>query len=390
MKLSAWLTCQRKKYREDQLTEEQIQRLNAIGMVWEPEDTWMSRYQEACQFYEKNGHLDIPATYVTEDGNYLGAWYRTVRGQYKDGTLSDERIALLEKIGIQWTSVKLRNWMNYYELARDYYQQHGDLNVNADYTTPDGTGLGTWISGQRYSYQKGRLPAEQIKLLNQIGMSWHRDVSRWERGYQYAEEYCKRNGSANPVVDYMTEDGFALGAWIATQRTKYKTGKLKRGQIERLERLNIAWTPAESFWDKGYQHAKSYFEAHGDLGCTYSFEMEDGFKLGSWLNNQKTRYRKGILTQEQIEKLEKIGMVWNRKEEQWNTGYAHAKQYFQEHKTLSMPQNYRCPDGYPLGNWIGTQKVAFRKGKLQQKRQILLEKLGVRFEKDGNVQGKSA
>jgi hypothetical protein len=390
MKLSAWLTCQRKKYREDQLTEEQIQRLNAIGMVWEPEDTWMARYQEACQFYEKNGHLDIPATYVTEDGNYLGAWYRTVRGQYKDGTLSDERIALLEKIGIQWTSVKLRNWMNYYELARDYYQQHGDLNVTADYTTPDGTRLGTWISGQRYSYQKGRLSAEQIELLNQIGMSWHRDISRWERGYQYAEEYCKQNGSANPVVDYVTEDGFALGAWIATQRLKYRNGKLKHSQVERLEQLRIDWTPNESAWEKGYQHAKKYFEMHGNLKCACSFQTEDGFKLGSWIGNQKTRYRKQQLTQEQIEKLEEIGMVWNRLEEQWNEGYNHAKQYFQENQTLAVPQNYCCPDGYHLGDWLQTQKKMFRQGSLQERRQVLLEELGVRFGKNGAERDKSA
>jgi hypothetical protein len=286
--------------------------------------------------------------------------------------------------------VKLRNWMNYYELAQTYFQQHGNLNVNADYTTPDGIRLGTWISSQRYSYQKGRLPAEKIELLNQIGMSWHRDISRWERGYQYAEEYCKQYGSANPILDYVTEDGFTLGAWIATQRLKYRNGKLKHSQVERLEQLRIDWSPKESFWEKGYQHAKKYFEMHGNLKCACSFQTEDGFKLGSWIGNQKTRYRKQQLTQEQIEKLEGIGMVWNRLEEQWNEGYDHAKQYFQEHQALAVPQNYCCPDGYHLGDWLQTQKRMFRQGSLQQKRQFLLEELGVRFEKNEAERDKSA
>ena len=37
--------------------------------------------------------------------------------------------------------------------------------------------------------------------------------------------------------------------------------------------------------------------------------LEDGFKLRSWVVNQKSRYKKGTLTDEQIEKLKEIGYI---------------------------------------------------------------------------------
>lgn len=355
-KLNSWIVCQRAKYQNDQLTDEQVRRLSEVGMVWEPEDTWAARYEDARRFYEANGHLDIPATYVTENGGHLGSWYRTVRSQYREGTLSEERIQMLEKIGIQWTSVKVRNWMQNYELAKAYYDEHGDLNVNANYVTPDGVKLGVWISAQRYSYQKKRLLEEQIELLEQIGMSWHRDQSRWEVGYSHAQAYCAEHGSANVPADYVTEEGFALGQWIATQRRKYKAEKLKPKQIERLERLGIEWNPFDLLWDKGYQYAKEYFDAHGNLNCSGSFVTADGFKLGSWINNQKTKYKKQALTGLQIEKLERIGIVWSVFELKWNTAYREAENYFKTYGDLLVPAPYRTDSGFFLGDWLRRQR----------------------------------
>ena len=45
--------------------------------------SWDIMYEKAKAYYEKNGDLEIPATYFTEDGYSLGLWINTQRGLYR-------------------------------------------------------------------------------------------------------------------------------------------------------------------------------------------------------------------------------------------------------------------------------------------------------------------
>ena len=83
------------------LTDMQIERLNAIGMVWENcfENQWMNAYEAAKRYFLKQGHLNIPAAYVSPEGILLGKWIRRQRDADKGGKLSPERRQMLEAIG---------------------------------------------------------------------------------------------------------------------------------------------------------------------------------------------------------------------------------------------------------------------------------------------------
>lgn len=192
--ISDWLIRQRKKYRDGELSVDRIKKLDTIGMVWEFDDSWEQYFEAAKTYFEKNGDLDIPAKYVTDDGLNLGNWYRYVRKAYHSKTLSDDRIKRLEKIGIQWDSVLIRTWMEKYQKAKQYFDEHGDLNIKAGYVTGDGDKLGVWISMQREKYLKGVLTDEQIELLEKIGMSWHRFSDKWEKSYNAVLKYIENGG----------------------------------------------------------------------------------------------------------------------------------------------------------------------------------------------------
>lgn len=208
-------------------------------MVWEQDDSWERKFQKAREYYEIHGNLDIPATYVTEDGISLGAWYRSVRNQYRDGTLSAERRRKLEDIGIQWKPVRARGWLQYYELAEQYYRAYGNLNVSADYETPEGIKLGVWISGQRYGLKKGRVTAEQKRMLDEIGMEWDRFAGRWQAGYEHAQAYIAQHGSSDIPRTYVCQDGYTLGRWIYSQRRRYRSGALEQEKIDRLAEIGV-------------------------------------------------------------------------------------------------------------------------------------------------------
>jgi hypothetical protein len=57
--------------------------------------------------------------------------------------------------------------------AKEFYEKNGHLQIDRDYVVQN-VQLGRWIETQRYA-RKGvhyKITAEQIKLLDEIGMLW--------------------------------------------------------------------------------------------------------------------------------------------------------------------------------------------------------------------------
>ena len=375
--VSLWVKRQREKYRKNLLSREQYERLSEIGMVWEFEDKWAERYEAAKKYFDEYGNLDIPVGYVAESGIKLGVWYRRIRMQYLDGTMSDERKKLLEDIGINSTSVKIRTWMGYYRAAQQYYEENGDLRISNNYTTDDGMKLGVWISGQRSMYSQHKLRKEQIELLEQIGMIWHGYKSKWETGYSYALQYYNERGDINPAADYLTLDGFALGRWIATQRRKYKNNKLNKDYILQLEQLGIIWDVFSANWETGFKYLYEYYKFNGDALVANNYITDDGYNLGDWVSNQRIRYKKGYLSEERIKKLNSIGFVWEPQKARWQEQFAEAKRYFEKNGSMSVSKNYVTDSGVKLRYWIDTQKKAYKKGTLDSSQIVRLEQIGI-------------
>ena len=98
-------------------------------------------------------------------------------------------------------------------------------------------------------------------------------------------------------------------------------------------------------------------------------------------------YPKGKLTDEQVERLSRIGMYWgNRNDRQWNEGYQEAKRYFDAHGDLKVPADYVSPAGYNLGNWVKRQRYTRQNPEkscavLTEERIAKLDAIGMRWEK---------
>lgn len=183
LKLGRWITNIRQKYHATSsgaLTEEQIRQMEAIGMVWdENEAQWQHHFGCAAEYYDTHGNLDVPISYMTEDGFALGRWLtqmRTARRGKRQQRLTEEQIAQLDSIGMSWEKRGDTTWMQGYEQAKGYYDEYGSLQVPSNYKTENGFALGKWISRQRYAYRNpeksnATLTKERIALLQQIGIT---------------------------------------------------------------------------------------------------------------------------------------------------------------------------------------------------------------------------
>ena len=63
---------------------------------------WHEMYSLSKQYRYDNGNLLIPSNYITEDNIQLGSWISKQRALYKQGKLSEEKVGLLEDIGMVW------------------------------------------------------------------------------------------------------------------------------------------------------------------------------------------------------------------------------------------------------------------------------------------------
>lgn len=254
--LGTWIQRQRLLYKSGQrskLTQEQIEQLERIGMVWKDrrELAWENGFAHAQQFYLQEGHLRMKDSYVCEDGYRLGSWLNTLRqlrkGNRKGDMLTQERIAQLDEIGMVWSYYE-ESWQQGYFAAEQYYRHNGNLNVPIDYVTTDGFKLGRWIFEIRRARQGNRktyaLTSERIQQMDAIGMQWEGEKElRWKQGYEAASRYYAQNGNLDVATNYVTPDGVALGQWIRSQKVALRHGQKNMhvggARYDRLSRMNM-------------------------------------------------------------------------------------------------------------------------------------------------------
>ncbi len=296
------------------------------------EERWLENYELAKIYYECYGDLLIHQDFRTSDGyTYdeagvrLGIWITTQKQNYE--MLSEERKQKLGEIGFV-LNYNAEKWIKNYELARKYYEHHGDLLIPSKFKTSDGytydeqgVKLGSWLESQKKHYEK--LSEERKQKLGEIGFVLSPNGERWLKNYELARKYYEHHGDLLISVKFKTNDGYTydeqgikLGSWLVSQKTYYE--KLSEERKQKLNEIGFVLNAFDESWLKNYGLAKKYYEHHCDLlipvkfktndGCTYD---ESGVKLGNWIMNQRHGHKK--LSEERKTLLSSIGMIWNIK-----------------------------------------------------------------------------
>lgn len=282
-------------------------------------------------------------------------------------------------------------WEVLCQAAADAAAKEGTLELPRSYTIHSGVPVGKWLELQRQvqaGQRPGRLTAEQAAKLEKLGIRWnHRLETAWEKGFASAQKYRTEHGDLLVPVRYRDKNDFALGEWIVYNRQRYLGGNLTQNRIERLEAIGMVWSTSNDLWEQNYAAATQYYLEHGDLEVPIKYETPSGFGLGVWLGAQRAAHKAGELPQEQVERLDALGMDWtNRNDRKWMSLYDVAAAYYHEHGNLNVPSEYVTPDGVLLGKWVARQRYAYlnpdrSSARVTPERKTLLDKLGMVWEK---------
>ena len=390
-RLGHWLANLRTKRKNDAnaLTDEQISRLDALGMIWEDrlDKQWNDAFKALCDYYDKYHSLKVPRDYKTENGLILQMWLGTRRRRYKTGKLSEERIEKLKSIGFEFEMTD--TWESRFQLAKEYYDKYGNLKIPSDYVI-NGFKLRPWLTAQKRNAEGKRnssITLEQIEKLRSIGLldeKSHTDKI-WYSRYELASAYYKQYGNLN-VPNKCVYHDFQLGAWIGKQRAAGRNGELSQEKIELLNAIGMEWENVSEkknaeLYENGFCHLEMFISENGLDKIKAATLCDDGYNLGAWVTNCRVRYKKGELSEEYIKRFRQLKFPLDDAE-QWDYRYEQVKEYFEEHGVARLPEKYIGTDGCDLTFWLAKQRRAYPKGELSKEQMKKLDDIGYPFKSE--------
>ncbi len=405
--LGTWLYTQRKN---KNLSEERRKLLASIGMrLMDYNDLqWNKYYELAKKYYEHYGILKIPTKFKTingyefnETGINLGVW---LNNQRQNKNLSDERKKLLVNIGMRFEDYNDLQWNKNYELAKKYYEYHGDLEIPQKFKTINGyeydaTGvnLGIWLANQRANKN---LTSERKELLRNIGIRFedYNDV-QWNKYYELAKKYYEHYGILKIPTKFKTingyefnETGINLGIWLAKQRANKNLSEERRRLLSNIGMRFEDYNDVQ--WNKNYELAKKYYEHYGILKIPTKFKTingyefnETGINLGIWLANQRANKN---LSEERRNLLSNIGMrfISLKEEKIWYSLYEQALKFYKQYGAWSEENLDRIDnkDIIAYGSILSWLKEQRRNPDLNKDMKKCLSNIGFIFDTDKNIE----
>ncbi|WP_328738204.1 Helicase associated domain protein [Streptomyces erythrochromogenes] len=297
---------------------------------------WRRGAEAALRYRQREGDLDVPYEHVEAEGMFpLGRWLSDQRRAYRAGTMTGERAAELEELGIVWDTADAGFEQNL-GAARAYYELHGTLAAPRGATILD-IAIGQYLTNIRRPGGLGKDPGRaqrRAAALAAIDPDWNPGVLGWtvdwQRHYTYLTQLLTEGARLTAIVPGVTRHGEDVGRWLATQRRGWD--RLNEEQRRRLGELGVKKAPPArkapvetatasgpraggDAFQKGLQALTQYVARTGSVTVPRGHEEavvihgeEHAVKLGIWLTN--TRSRRGKLDQTQLAALAKLGIHW--------------------------------------------------------------------------------
>ena len=142
-------------------------------------EQWSERYDELLDFLKKHGHCRVPRNHKEYNG--LASWVKRQRYQYKlrkegkPSFLTDERVAVLDRLGFVWDSHG-SVWETRFQELQEFHRQFGHSNVPYNYGNAK---LASWIKAQRRemrAFKEGKTISpemfQRFLKLEKYGFCW--------------------------------------------------------------------------------------------------------------------------------------------------------------------------------------------------------------------------
>jgi ribosomal protein L7Ae-like RNA K-turn-binding protein len=232
-----------------------------------------------------------------------------------------------------------RRWESNFLLLLQFRDREGHLRVPARHVE-DGHKLGRWISKQRYHKRLGTLCPERLRRLNEIGIVWNAHAAK-----------------PVPLPTILTTPGGMS-----------------------LNLSSPCPSQASRSWESNFLLLLQFRDREEHLRVPRQ-HVEDGKRLGAWIDKQRVEKKKGTLCPERLRRLKDIGFFRTRLGRPahdirlWDSNFQLLLQFKQREGHLRVPVLH-VEDGHKLGNWIRKHRTQQIAGTLAIEKERRLNEIG--------------
>lgn len=391
-KLYSWISAQKYAYRgkRGNISKEQISLLESIGIEWKSQrdKKWQWYYEHAKEYYLIHNQLNIPSSFVAEDGCKIGAWITRQRKAYRykaenltmkhKPLITDEEILLLEDIGMIWDVTWLGRAVSIPEIIVYYYikkffsdaiklSQADFLKCEIDIYIPskkigieyDGQ---TWHKNKKNEDEKKGLLCKRndIKLLR-IRENELPKIKNCEKSYFVKARDYKGLGD---VIEEIIYD-------ISGKEYKCNLSDDMGNIIEMHNNYN------DHRWDYVYSILLKKYSKYGYVNIKTNDATKEGINLYQWISKQRELYKEGLLTKEHEGKLLALMINLKPHEDAWNEWIKLLEEYKNTYGNINVPIEYKTDDGKALGKLIAHVREKYRNGSLDNEKKKILNEMNI-------------
>ena len=297
--------------------------------------SWTVKYKLLEGFLTEFGRFPKDTEYFK--GIFLGKWTQRQKYKYRKEILSDERIAKLEKIGIDW-EYQDDGWDEHFDLVVNYVRNSGG-KFPLNHTNYKGINVGNWCATQRskFKHKPPLLSIERIKKLNSIGFDWDPMKNIFESNLNQLLAFIKINKrlpTRNKKKTDEEKEEYTIAEWVSNQKTRLRT-KPNSTERKRLEDAGVSWKHKYDItWEKHFIKLKEFKVKFGRFPKNKELNI-NGVNSYNWINNQKNRWHK--LSDDKKRMLESIGIKEpNDLKKQWELKFNELKKYLKTERSFLL------------------------------------------------------
>ena len=196
----------------------------------------------------------------------------------------------------------------------------------------------------------------KTRLVEQTTATWD---------YWFGLLLAWRDSTGKQVPEIAEEfNGKKLGIWIGTQRSAYAKKMLSSIRIAKLDALNgWTWNKTEDLWNFGFAALQKHHALNGTVRVQDNFEDVNGFNLGQWVRTRRRDYKRGLLSDDRIDKLESFpDWSWGIQNDAWQQNYDNLMLRLKTRSILEIERSRRVSSesiDYKLAFWIVAQKSKY-------------------------------
>lgn len=209
----------------------------------------------------------------------------------------------------------------------------------------------------------------ESSLLNDWDVMFYKYKEQFRNSEDYLLKYIKGEVSSD------------INEWATIQRKGVRNKTLSKEKNEKLIEIDFVFSLSKRLWETYYNILKSVLKESEIKSISFSYTC-DGIALGIWVNAQRTLFKKGLLGEEKVEKLNDLGFIWDHRFNAWEEQYSALKKVVCKYGSFLKAVEKISTDS-SLYHWIVRTRQEYKNGILDLEKVNMLNEIG--FSLDPNM-----